>query len=432
MKRRPVPLAARAALGLALLLGDGRRVRPLAPAPGPAAPARAPGRSDHAGRQRPPRAGRRSARAGHARGGLRGQRHGRRRLRVQLRLRARARVAAPWRDAAWRSCWRPRSAARADVAGRLAPDGFHRALLAEPGAPGHPPADRGGRHPRRARDRRPATSWTSSAAPPPGFTGPGTRPTRSRARPSPTCATRPGAASPFETATVALTAGYSYGWENDYRSHTLSVAARGDFLERNFTLGLAYTRNFDQRLRPGQRPGPEPARPAAARHLRGLLPRSGRPSWPTRGCRSTPSSRRCPGPPRRLLLLSLGSTLQILDGFQSNPYRAVRLGPEGREPQERLPQHRQRFALFARAHQAVPPLRAAARLAARLYRDTWDVAAASADAEWLQYFGSVVDGGRARALPPAGRGDLLPHRRRTSAPWARPANTGPAIASWRR
>ena len=89
--------------------------------------------------------------------------------------------------------------------------------------------------------------------------------------------------------------------------------------------------------------------------------------------------------------------MQILDGFQSNPYRAVRLGPEGREPQERLPQHRQRFALFARAHQAIPPLRAAARMAARLYRDTWDVAAVSADAEWLQYFGSsLVAGVRGR------------------------------------
>ena len=62
-----------------------------------------------------------------------------------------------------------------------------------------------------------------------------------------------------------------------------------------------------------------------------------------------------------LLLLQLGGTLQILDGFQSNPYRAVSLGPEGREPQERLPQHRQRYALFVRAHQAIVPLRAAAR-----------------------------------------------------------------------
>jgi len=47
------------------------------------------------------------------------------------------------------------------------------------------------------------------------------------------------------TPLVGLTAGYSYGWEKDYRSHTVSASARGDFLERNFTLSLAYTRNFD-------------------------------------------------------------------------------------------------------------------------------------------------------------------------------------------
>ena len=157
----------------------------------------------------------------------------------------------------------------------------------------------------------------------------------------------------FETATVALTAGYSYGWENDYRSHTLSVAARGDFLERNFTLGLAYTRNFDQVCDQAN---------GLAQSLLDL-----RPLGTSDGCfqavSTTLTARRLSidtfepslsWTATPLLLLSLGSTLQILDGFQSNPYRAVRLGPEGREPQERLPQHRQRYALFVRAHQAVP------------------------------------------------------------------------------
>jgi hypothetical protein len=98
-----------------------------------------------------------------------------------------------------------------------------------------------------------------------------------------------------------------------------------------------------------------------------------------------------------LTLLQLGATLQILDGFQSNPYRAVRLGTEGREPQERLPQFRQRYALFLRAHQAIPLLKSAVRLAGRAYRDSWDVRAATADGEWLQYIGpSLIAGLRGR------------------------------------
>jgi hypothetical protein len=193
----------------------------------------------------------------------------------------------------------------------------------------------------------------------------------------------------FETASVALTAGYSFGWENDYRSQTVSVAARGDFLERNLTLSLAYTRNFDRVCDQGNR---------LAQSLLDLQPlgtsegcfQPGDGALTTRRLDIHTFEPALSWTATPLLLLSLGSTLQILDGFQSNPYRAVRLGPEGREPQERLPQHRQRFALFARAHLAIPPLRAAARVSARGYRDTWDVAAVSADAEWLQYFGSSL------------------------------------------
>jgi hypothetical protein len=193
----------------------------------------------------------------------------------------------------------------------------------------------------------------------------------------------------FETASVALLAGYSFGWENDYRSQTVSVAARGDFLERNLTLSLAYTRNFDRVCDQAN---------SLAQSLLDLQPlgtsddcfQAGDGSLTTRRLDIHTFEPALSWTATPLLLLSLGSTLQILDGFQSNPYRAVRLGPEGREPQERLPQHRQRFALFGRAHLAVPPLRGAARVAARGYRDTWDVAAVSADAEWLQYFGSSL------------------------------------------
>ena len=80
----------------------------------------------------------------------------------------------------------------------------------------------------------------------------------------------------------------------------------------------------------------------------------------------------------------------MIDGFQSNPYRSVRLGTAGRTPQERLPQHRQRYAAFLQAAQAIPPVRSAIHLGARLYRDTWDVRALSADAEWRSYFASAL------------------------------------------
>ena len=76
----------------------------------------------------------------------------------------------------------------------------------------------------------------------------------------------------FETASVALNAGYSYGWESDYQSHTLTVAARGDFLERNFSLSLGYTRNFDSVCDRANTLATGAAGTAAAAHVGRLLP----------------------------------------------------------------------------------------------------------------------------------------------------------------
>ena len=59
------------------------------------------------------------------------------------------------------------------------------------------------------------------------------------------------------------------------------------------------------------------------------------------------------------LVVQGGGTIQILDGFQSNPYRSVAIG-QVREPQEHEPNYRQRYAVFARAAYAFPQWRASA------------------------------------------------------------------------
>jgi hypothetical protein len=188
------------------------------------------------------------------------------------------------------------------------------------------------------------------------------------------------------TPLVGLTAGYSYGWEKDYRSHTVSAAARGDFLERNFTYGLAYTRNFDtvcdQNNQNAQ--GPLDLQPLASADncfkvdaqdvvSRKVTTHTFEPSlvWT-----ATPR-----------LLLQGGGTLQVIDGFQSSPYRAVFVGSQGRAPQEHVPTLRQRYALFGRARLAVPELGGAVSAMARGYRDTWDVRAVTAEVEILKYLG---------------------------------------------
>jgi hypothetical protein len=200
----------------------------------------------------------------------------------------------------------------------------------------------------------------------------------------------------IDTPLIGLGASYSYGWEHDYRSHTLSLSARGDFLERNFTLGIAYTRNFDRVCDQNNEtaPGPLDRQPLTnAEHCF----QSGQVdvvSHPVAVHTFEPSLLWVATP---RLLLQAGGTVQIVDGFQSSPYRRVAVGSEGRTPQEHVPELRQRFAGFGRGRLALPELRAAVSVMARAYRDTWDLRAATAEAEVSKYLGpSLILGARGR------------------------------------
>jgi hypothetical protein len=83
--------------------------------------------------------------------------------------------------------------------------------------------------------------------------------------------------------------------------------------------------------------------------------------------------------------LQVGSTIQILDGFQSNPYRAVLVGSQHRTPQEHMPNFRQRYAGFGRGAYALPDMRASLTGGIRLYRDSWAVMAETAELNYNQY-----------------------------------------------
>ena len=86
---------------------------------------------------------------------------------------------------------------------------------------------------------------------------------------------------------------------------------------------------------------------------------------------------------------------QVLHGFQSNPYRAVRV--RSVEAQETVPEVRSRAALSVRLNKYLPALAAAVHLDLRGYSDTWGVNSGTAEAAWSQYFGrSLLFRARAR------------------------------------
>jgi hypothetical protein len=197
------------------------------------------------------------------------------------------------------------------------------------------------------------------------------------------------AALGWNTNTVGVNAAYSYGWESDYRSHTLQVGAKGDFLERNFTLGLAYTRNLDEVCDQNNE---------AAQGLLDLKPLVSSATCFQTGQRTTVTrkvdidtlepSLTWTATPK--LLLQFGATLQLLDGFQSSPYRRVVVNFQGQAPQERLPEQRQRYALFVRGNWAFPSIRGALSMGARAYRDSWDLWSGTLDTWFNKYLASKI------------------------------------------
>jgi Protein of unknown function (DUF3570) len=183
--------------------------------------------------------------------------------------------------------------------------------------------------------------------------------------------------------------GYSYGWESDYRSSAITGAATTDLLDHNFTLGLSYTHNFDSVC-------------DANNANIGDQPLDLKPLTSSAHCFSSDSdvtthslaidtfqpSLSWTATPK--LLLQVGSTIQVLDGFQSNPYRSVLVGMQHRTPQERLPQFRQRYAVYARAVYALPAVKSSVLFMGRLYQDSWAIQAASGEVNLNKYFTPAV------------------------------------------
>ena len=215
----------------------------------------------------------------------------------------------------------------------------------------------------------------------------------------------------FERADGGIAFAVAYGWESDYKSFVFSGTTHHDLYEHNFTLALAYSHNFDTVC--------DADNTAAAGLPLDLVPLTSSAGCFTSmpGYTTHPLSIDTFEPslswtmtPR--LVIQGGATIQILDGFQSNPYRKVAVGSQNRTPQEHLPEFRQRYALFTRLSYAFPELRGSTYAMVRGYDDSWAVRAITADLVGTKYIGQSMLAVDPRALPPAGRRQLLPQLRR--------------------
>jgi hypothetical protein len=191
-----------------------------------------------------------------------------------------------------------------------------------------------------------------------------------------------------------LTAGAAVAAERDYLSIAVSGSASVDLPGKNTNLALSYTHNFDEVC---DRDNSAAASSLERRALTGVDPCEKK-----RGIfgEDTPAMTvwqdLAIDTLQATLTQNLSPTLigqisvygQILDGFQANPYRRVRVS--GAEPQESVPDVRARAALTVRVNKYLRGLGGAVHASARGYSDTWGVNAGTGELGYSQYAGSSL------------------------------------------
>ncbi|MBP9112008.1 MAG: DUF3570 domain-containing protein [Polyangiaceae bacterium] len=184
--------------------------------------------------------------------------------------------------------------------------------------------------------------------------------------------------------TTQLALNYSYSTENDYKSHSFDVAARSDFFDRNTNFEISYARNFDKVCDRVQGVNDPAARFRSLENSDGCFAES--PLRITRPFVSDNFQVTWSQSWTPIFVTQVVGSLQIGNGFQSNPYRSVVLG-EGIKAQEHHPENRARGSGGLRLNLFIKPIKSAARLFGRAYADTWSVKSATVELEFEKYFG---------------------------------------------
>ncbi len=186
--------------------------------------------------------------------------------------------------------------------------------------------------------------------------------------------------------TTSLTGGYDYSTENDYRSHSFHVNARADAFQHNTQFALSYGRNFDQvcdrvqsEVDPTRWVGLETSKGCFSADTTRLTHAIGIDTFETSWAQSWDP----------IVETQLTYTAQVVDGFQSDPYRSVILG-EGVKAQEHVPNERARQAVTARLALYLRGFKGALRLSVRGYSDTWAVRSGTVEAELEKSLGDSL------------------------------------------
>lgn len=180
---------------------------------------------------------------------------------------------------------------------------------------------------------------------------------------------------------TAVDAGYTYAFENDYQSHAVDVSARVDLWGKNTTFKLGYAHNFDSVCNVDNT-GATPLERKSLGTSKGCFTGAmGIIDSPLAIDSYAASWTQVLSP---IVVSDLNVSFEVLDGFQSNPYRRVRLFGSI-EAQESEPLLRQRVAVQGRLRVAIKQARAALGFLGRWYWDTWGIQSGTAEVAWEQW-----------------------------------------------
>jgi len=192
----------------------------------------------------------------------------------------------------------------------------------------------------------------------------------------------------FKGETTSLTGGYAYSTEHDYQSSSMHVNSRTDVLQHNTQLELSYAHNFDSICDRVQSSGDtSPTRWFALENSTGCFTADPTRTTHAIGIDTYEASWGQSWTP--VFETQLTYTGQLVNGFQSDPYRSVVLG-EGIKAQEYEPTERAREALTARLAWYLRSIKAAVRLSLRGYYDTWAIESGTVEAEFEKWLGESL------------------------------------------
>ena len=190
----------------------------------------------------------------------------------------------------------------------------------------------------------------------------------------------------------------TFGVERDYISRQVGGNASIDLPGRNTTVALAFTHGFDQvcdRDNSANTPldskalvGDDPCDTKIFYGVDHLDPMTMavRTTWKDLTIDTAQATLTQNLSPTMNMQLSVFG--QILNGFQSNPYRRVRVNQNS--PQEHIPDVRDRLAVEARLNRYLPSLKSAVHFDARFYDDTWGVLGGNFELAYSQYIGKSM------------------------------------------